>query len=212
MQRKAEYISGEKTQDCAATGRPEELVALAQGGDEAALLQLVSQFEPLVLSVARRYQDVSLEDAKQHGYLAIIDAIHGYDDSLGVPFAGYARMKVHGDVRTTMRKEWRHQGRMVYTRETDDEVESVGLAAEDKVAFINWRENPDGMVLRTEWLDLVKHAKLSPREALSIEGVLKGLSSTDIAKACNVSVETAKTWRKRAMRKLRAVVKMDGDE
>src|SRR6056297_4358189 len=76
------------------------LVQAAQTGNREALAKLMQQFQPLVLSVAGRYHNVSREDAVQEGCLSLLECIMRFDATRGVPFTGYVNLKVRGDVRT----------------------------------------------------------------------------------------------------------------
>jgi len=185
-------------------GEVEQLVLCAKFGDSEAREQICRDFQPLVEAVARRYYGVSFEDACQEGYVALLQAIRFFDPLRGVPFAGFARMKVHGDVRSAMRREWTHTERTAHTRmEREGDEGAEGMTPEDKLALRTWRAHPDEQYESIEWRELLTHAGLTRREAYSIQEGAKGRSSTEIAKEMGVSPETVKTWRKRALRKIR---------
>lgn len=185
-------------------GELEQLVWRAKLGDAVATEQICLDFRPLVESVARIYHGVSLEDARQEGYASLLQAISFYDPSRGVPFAAFVSRKVHGDVRSAMRREWKHTERTAYARlDREGEEHAESPTAEDKLALRSWLEHPDAEFEGVEWRDLITRASLSEREAYSIQEGAKGRSSTAIAKDMGVSPETVKTWRKRAFRKIR---------
>lgn len=170
----------------------EELVAWAQDGDSTAQVAVVDAFTPLIRATASRYRGVAYEDAIQEGYVALLECIGSYDPSHGVPFAAYAKSHVQGDVRTAMRRLWTAEARSVALQDYHLDDGGVGTVGCGEIASVELRM-------------MIADAHLSPREAQSIRGQLMGLSCSEIAKEQGVSVETVKTWRKRAFRKLRKV-------
>jgi RNA polymerase primary sigma factor len=69
------------------------LVAAAQAGDRRAREELVEAFLPLIASVARVYRGsptITRVELMQEGVVGLLRALERYDQSLGVPFWGYA--------------------------------------------------------------------------------------------------------------------------
>lgn len=187
----------------------EKLVSLAQTGDRDSQAAVVDAFAPLIRSTATRYRDVAYEDAIQEGYVSLLECIGSFDASRGVPFAAYAKSHVQGDVRTAMRRLWTVQGRSVTLQDYDGEDGGAGGLAgtgttdfgelDDGSAWTAVGGGFSGVELRM----MIEAAGLSPREADGLRGLLMGLTCSEIAQLQGVSVETVKTWRKRAFRKLR---------
>lgn len=183
-----------------------EITALLKNR-EAAVAVLVHHFRPLVLRTARQYAHVDFEEAIQEGYVALIEAIDGYDETLGVPFAGYVSMKVRGDVRTAMRRTWRYQERVTYHAHPGDsqmgdsagETEAWDRQMADAAALDAWDEY-DSADIRMA----IAAANLSHRERLAIHSMIAGETCAQLAHRAGVGTETAKTWRKRGLHKLRA--------
>lgn len=70
----------------------EQLVALVQAGDRAALVELWGQVRRLVLKYARRWAGLggtALEDLEQAGAVAMLRAVDGFDVSTGYAFTSY---------------------------------------------------------------------------------------------------------------------------
>jgi RNA polymerase sigma factor (sigma-70 family) len=172
-------------------------VLAAQQGDVQALEKLVTHFRPLVRATARIYTNVSFEDAEQEGYTALLLCIHLYEPTMGVPFAGYAMAKVRGDVRTAMRRLWTYQGRVTAAPTSD-----VGELLLNTVLGSKQADVYGPSILQV----CVAQCGLSPRELLSVQGLLAGLTCSELAERAGVQMETVKTWRKRALRKLRAAL------
>jgi len=179
------------------------LIGLAQAGCEEAKAQLFEMFQGLLHSTARKYARVSFEDALQEGCLAFLQAISLYDVSRGVPFAGYAAAKVRGDVRTAMRRLWHYEARIEFVHDSrDPNADRAGTGSRHDSSG---RESSDGFA-DVELQLLLIQAKLSPRERLAITVTLRGYSSTEMGHTLGVSPETVKTWKKRALRKLRVAL------
>ncbi|WP_067926761.1 sigma-70 family RNA polymerase sigma factor [Alicyclobacillus shizuokensis] len=175
----------------------ETWIKRAQIGDKAAVQALVVQFEGMLKAISRRYRGLSQADALQEAYLSLLLAIRDYDASLGVPFAAYAQHKVHGDVRTAMRRWWTHDAHL----EPEDENQDRPRAWENQAALSSNRTtNPYNL---PEWRLVFRAAGLSARERVVTEAMASGWRIKELAQALGVSVETVKTVRKRALRKLR---------
>lgn len=173
-----------------------------------ALEVLFQHFRPLVLRTAKQYANLGLEDAIQEGYLSLLSAFHEYDETIGVPFAGYAAYKVRGDVRTAMRRLWRYDERVSYrSGDVSDRGRDGGPPTDlwDEItaesAFAGW-DDYDCADIHL----LIDSCGLSPRERQAIFSMLAGETCTLLAAKAGVGTETAKTWRKRALHKLRAAL------
>ncbi|MCL6593841.1 MAG: sigma-70 family RNA polymerase sigma factor [Alicyclobacillus sp.] len=197
------------------------LVTAAQAGDAAAVTRLLERFAPLVKAVARRYRRVAHADALQEGYAALLTCLRTYQPERGVPFAGYARRQVWGQVRSAMRKEWRCLARQYGPRGgTGDGTGLNGELWDRPHGQPHWPEaggdahgrgsgqasaggSPDDGYAQAELRLWMAQAGLSAREQAGVEALLAGWTCAELAAAWGVGAETAKTWRKRGLRKLR---------
>jgi len=205
------------------------LVSAVQAGVPGVADQLLRQFQGLLLSVAGRYRDVaSFQDAYQEASMAFWVAMQSFDAARGVPFTAYAVRKVHGDVRTAMRRLWTHDERVKYIEETalpDSDVWDKLSRRDDTggrwMADVHegsttagagahgltgdgggYRDVEERMMLNT----LLEDARLSQREAQCVRAILQGQALVTLAQAEGVGLETVRTWRKRALRKLRTAL------
>ena len=97
------------------------LIARAQQGDRAAMERIVTQYRPLVLAAAHRRAAQSFaDDARQAAAEELVRTIYAYDTSRGVPFASYAKPRVHGAVSHLLTKNVRSWQRECATDEADD--------------------------------------------------------------------------------------------
>lgn len=87
--------------------RTEELIALAQQGDETAGETLITENSALVWSVARRFlgRGVEADDLYQLGCLGFIKAVEGFDTNFGTQFSTYAVPKIAGEIRRFLRDD-----------------------------------------------------------------------------------------------------------
>lgn len=87
--------------------RTEELLALAQSGDESAGETLVVENAGLIWSVARRFlgRGVEADDLYQLGCLGFLKAIEGFDLEYGTQFSTYAVPKIAGEIRRFLRDD-----------------------------------------------------------------------------------------------------------
>jgi RNA polymerase sigma factor (sigma-70 family) len=116
-------------------------------------------------------------------------------------------VKVRGDVRTAMRRWWTYERRVTRPDVRDDESPNEVWDAVMADGSVSPRKANPYRDCDT-WIDICS-ADLSPRERLSVLAVLEGWSSSEVALAYGVSPETVKTWRKRALRKLRNALRED---
>lgn len=97
------------------------LIARAQQGDRAAMERIVTQYRPLVLAAAhRRAAQTFADDALQAAAEELVRTVYAYDTQRGVPFASYAKPRVHGAVSHLLTKNVRSWQRECATDEPDD--------------------------------------------------------------------------------------------
>nr|MBO2480051.1 hypothetical protein [Bacillota bacterium] len=173
----------------------DERVLAAQQGNKEALADIVRLYEPLVRSIVRR-MNLSWEDACQEGRLAVVEAVYRFDPAVGCYFGTYVKKRVWGALRTWQRREWRWQAERFFAPTDEEEEEKEDW----------WERWPDADA--SGWDDTVWLAQLatmlSPRERLVLEKhIVEGQTLRELATAAGVSTETAKTWKRRALQKLR---------
>ena len=87
--------------------RTDELILLAQQGDQAASEALVTENAGLIWSIARRFtgRGTELEDLYQLGCLGFLKAVEGFDTAYGTQFSTYAVPKISGEIRRFLRDD-----------------------------------------------------------------------------------------------------------
>ena len=87
-------VNEARTKQSAAGLTNEQLAARIHAGEDPieSMNQLYDQVNPLIHLIARRFRGcgVDLEDLEQEGFLALYDAVAGYDPEKGVKFSTYA--------------------------------------------------------------------------------------------------------------------------
>ena len=85
----------------------EELITLAQEGDQEAVEALVRNNSGLIWSVAKRFvgRGTEMEDLYQLGCLGFIKAVNGFDLNFGTQFSTYAVPKITGEIRRFLRDD-----------------------------------------------------------------------------------------------------------
>lgn len=169
-------------------------VEAVRRGEREQLALIVRHYEPLVRSLARR-MNLPPEDACQEGRLAVVEAALRFDPAVGCYFGAYVKRRVWAALRTYQRREWRWR--------RQSHVPCGGLEEEEGEWWERW---PDGRPVPWDeavWLEQLA-GLLSPRERLVLRRhMLEGLTLQELAEAEGVSAETAKTWKRRALQKLR---------
>ncbi|WAH41822.1 sigma-70 family RNA polymerase sigma factor [Alicyclobacillus fastidiosus] len=194
----------------------ERIVMQAQMCDCAACLRLIHQFQGLLCAVARKYQSTcGYEEVYQEACAAFLTAIQSYRPDRG-PFVAYAASKVRGDVRTAMRRLWRVADRWSHIHAfegEDDERAFDRVLAGSNADAVGTTVFPDATWTTSSALnEMITRARLSQREGDWLHSFLAGWPPEAMAEAYDVSAETVKTWRKRALSKLRrAAAQMDVD-
>ena len=87
--------------------RTEELISLAQKGDQSAAEALVLENSGLIWSVARRFigRGTEADDLYQLGCLGFLKAVQGFDLAFGTQFSTYAVPKISGEIRRFLRDD-----------------------------------------------------------------------------------------------------------
>lgn len=91
----------------------EELAVLAKQGDQSAVSQLWEQVRRFALKIAQRYlprdgsSSLQKEDFENAGFIAMTDAVQGFDPAAGCTFSTYFAFHLQKQFREL--RGWRHQ-------------------------------------------------------------------------------------------------------
>lgn len=117
--------------------RTEELIVLAQSGDQEAKETLLNENAGLIWSVTRRYfgRGTDTEDLYQLGCLGFLKAVAGFDSAYGTQFSTYAVPKISGEIRRYLRDD----GSIKVSRILKERAFTIG-AARNKLVHTLGRE------------------------------------------------------------------------
>ncbi|MCT8137705.1 hypothetical protein H1D32_08000 [Anaerobacillus sp. CMMVII] len=160
--------------------------------NELSFEELVVKFEPLIKKQIKQLNYLhQYDELYQVGLIALWEASIKFNESKG-QFPGYAKKYIRGKLLNFLTQERKYQQRFQCCLEPEM-VESIVATVEPvQVCFPINRMLP--FLSKTEriWL---------------IEFYEHGKGLTEIAKQYNVSIDTVKTWRKRAILKLQTNLK-----
>lgn len=117
--------------------KTEELIRLAQSGDQNAKEQLLNENTGLIWSITKRYfgRGTDTEDLYQLGCLGFLKAVDGFDSAYGTQFSTYAVPKISGEIRRFLRDD----GSIKVSRVLKERAFVIG-AARNKLAASLGRE------------------------------------------------------------------------
>lgn len=164
--------------------------------------EILQQYAPLLYGTLKKYgasQRTDQEDLLQEGRLALWDAYTRYEHQKG-SFSAYASKYVRGRVLRYLSKQYKHDNHQAHRLRGEKDMGEEALEWElpDTTA-----EREVSSSVEKEWLKELA-STLSAREQLIFyRHLLEQETLKDISVTEKVSYETVKTWKKRALKKLR---------
>lgn len=145
---------------------PEELIALAQQGDEQAKERLITENSGLIWSIARRFlgRGTEADDLYQLGCLGFLKAVEGFDLEFGTQFSTYAVPKIAGEIRRFLR---------------DDGAVKVSRTIKERATTIRTMKNHLSNALGREptLLEISRQTGLTPEEIALAENATAATQS-----------------------------------
>lgn len=170
----------------------------AKAGDEAAFARLLSDYGGLLAKAAhQRHLAPIADEAEALALASFWEALRSYDEARGVPFPGWAKAKVYGDLRTLFKQSRRRWNREVLALERDSEEEGDHLERFG---------GPDPALAAVEEDDAFAHrlSALSPRpRQLLFLLYREDLTESEAARRLNISQQAVSAMKRRALHKLR---------
>lgn len=164
------------------------LAARAAAGERAAEETLILAFKPLIVKLAAPFPD--FEDAKADGALWLIEAVRAFDPNRGVYFPVYVKRTLSAKFRA----RWRR------FRPDDVPFEEKHGGAADNIADAEQAAERQAQIERLA----AAIPELSELERAIITCAFEqSMTREAIAKSRGISLNTVKTAKRRAMRKLR---------
>ena len=174
----------------------EELhIESAKRGDKAAMAALAAQYEGLCRKAAGQSHLAPLgEDALSAARESFLRAVLEYDAARGVPFPGFAKAKVYGDLYTLFKKSRRQWRREVLPEPTEEG--SVFDAVPDERNGMKLFEADDA------FQKMLTPLPEKPRRLLTML-YAKGLTQKEAAAKLGMSQQSAAVMKARALKTLR---------
>lgn len=172
----------------------ERLLIKAKAGDNYAIQLLLNKYKNLLNSASRQHHLISIqEEAYEEAVISFYQAIKDFNESLGVPFAGYAKVKVYQGVHTLFRRYlriWQNEVSLSskIDRENDDEEFLDLLSSDDDIE--------ENISCKLDLMEVIH--QLPPKQyKVFILVVFKGLKYKQVAKLLHISVQAvSKNYRK----------------
>ncbi len=167
-----------------------EILRRAKQGDNKAIEQLLNEYQGLLRKASLQHHLLSIQDeAYSQACLSFYEAIMDFNESLGVPFAGFAKSKVYADVHTVFRRYvriWQNEvascNKTANTNDNEDNDECLD-------SLTSTKDIADDIIIR---MDInIALTKLPPKQKLAFTKVLlEDLSMTQTAKELHTSVQS----------------------
>lgn len=160
-----------------------ELLKLAKT-NEMAVEELLKQYKPLVIKIARRYFLVSgdIDDLIQEGMIGLYKAIIAYDDNKDASFLTFATLCVTRQLQSLIRKENAQKNFAFWELFDNDLLENLDIPSNI--------ENPEQRAISNQNLEYINSQiklLLSNFELEVLQKYLKGYSYTQIANEAGVN-------------------------
>lgn len=157
------------------------LVENAAAGNEAAMEELFARFEGMLMKAAHQRHLLRVaEDALAEAQMSFLQAVKGYDAARGIPFEGWAKAKVYGDLRSFFRRERLHWQREVMPEapagsEEESFWDRLQAPAQDECLFAVRELLRQAMTILSEQqrklLELIFFEDKSQKEAAAVLGM-----------------------------------------
>ena len=177
-------------------GNDEELVVLAQNGDQAALNALLERYLATVRSVASRSFGASLEtdDLAQEGMLGLLAAVYSYAPEKAASFHTYASVCISNRIRSAVRADTRlkHSPLNLSVPLTDENVSPGG--------------NPEDLFVASEQAEqllLLLSTELTALELQVLRQYLIDRNYRTVAEKVNITEKAVDNALQRIRKKLR---------
>ena len=192
----------------------EEVVALAQNGDDYAFEYMIVRFKPLVRNRARSYFLIGAdqEDLIQEGTIGLFKAIRDFDPDKLTNFRGFADLCVVRQLITAIKTATRQKhgplnsyvslNKPLFNEESDRTL--IDIMVENNT------QNPEDMMISQENMQSFKkqvEKLLSPFEQKVLAAYLEGKSYQEIAQSLNKHSKSIDNALQRVKKKLESSLK-----
>ncbi|MFC2741150.1 sigma-70 family RNA polymerase sigma factor [uncultured Selenomonas sp.] len=178
-----------------------EMVLQSQKGNSEVLAELCEKFQGMFFRAARqRHLRTVFEDALQAARESFLRAVRDFDAALGVPFEGFAKRRVYGDLHTFFRRERAYWQREVHPGDAE-EGKSFWESVEDEAAS----GTASHFALKDALFAAMRTLSEREKELLSLV-YLTGWSLKEAAAKTGLSAAYAAVVKRRALQKLKKLL------
>lgn len=168
------------------------LLLSAKSGDLIAVQELLLKYENLLKKAAGQHHLYSIrEEAYAEAMMGLYTAIMDFDESLGIPFAGFAKSRVYQAVHNLFRKYvriWQHEVALSGSDEGDD-----GNTVE---LFVDDLQIAESVSLKIDVQRALQQMPAAQYQVFCLI-VIQGLSQKQVAQQLQVSQQmVSKNYRK----------------
>ncbi|MEG1436561.1 MAG: sigma-70 family RNA polymerase sigma factor [Oscillospiraceae bacterium] len=177
----------------------EQLVRLAQGGDDGAIKVLVSRYAILVTKKASRYScnTILTEDLSQEGMFGLLSAVYSFNQNSETLFKTYADKCISNCMLSAVK---------AYSRKKHLPLNSFISLDSDKLELAE-STNPEDIIIASDEVSRMMgtiEKRLSPFERSIVILYLSGKSYSEIASELQISQKSVDNAMQRVHKKLKA--------
>lgn len=180
-----------------------ELCFKAKSGDEKSTVEILDRFNPLLVSLAKKYPYDDFDDMIQDGREILILAIKEFDPKKGKEFIGYANMRLKFHFMGMHRKKKPDLSLNCKACEDENEIidliESGGLSPEEEFF----------QCLSTRKLKEALSSLTEKQKKIILLYFFKEKSLVEVAKEIGTGYQSAVKLKNRAVERLRSKLKSD---
>ena len=191
----------------------EQIVQLAQAGEEPALVYLLNKYKNFVRSKARSYFPIGAdhEDIVQEGMIGLFKAIRDYREDRLSSFRAFAELCITRQIITAIKTATRHKhiplnsyvslNKPIYDEESDRTL--LDVITEGYLA------NPEDVLINREDMSLIEvriAQSLSPLERQVLAKYLQGKSYQEISRDMKRQIKSIDNALQRVKRKLAKIM------
>ena len=183
----------------------EDLVIEAQGGSEAAFQEVCERFVGLVKKLAYQPHIRPIgEEAIAIGLLTVVESVKNYNDTVGVPFAGYVQSRLKFTMWNLFKRERRRwQSECTVEAEQGEDFTILDQLAGDT----NIEDEVEQKLLAGELLKQMEKLPIKQRQAVLFT-LLCGKGLTETGKILHITPQGVFNLRNRGIEKLRRTMQL----
>lgn len=185
----------------------EELIAVYREGGSAALNELMTRCQPMIVGIAGKYHlpDGEADDLMQEGRIGLFKAVEKYDGTRDTKFSTYAYMCIQNEIRHAVQRSNAMYNLLLTRADSLTNAQGENIEIEDPV-----EHNPEHIVVSDEHARETYAAikkSLSAFEQEVLDMYMDGAKYTEIAQTMDLDPKVIDNALQRIRRKAKAAIK-----